>query len=364
MWFILEDSARAYLSAARDSPPNSMHRQRRRTLSHMTCLAVATFGASHIAAGATFNLSVERHPFAFDLTPSEFERIIQGSQKIISEACKRDRSGQCRISMSQGFRNADEKDKWVQIEPKTIFTEPDMQKIASQSNRNWISIYVVRRIQGCASHPGEIIAGCTVGLRSIFLTLLSNHKQKGKNGRDVRDQAWFDEQSIILAHELGHVAGLPDLCCDRFAGRLMFRTEHVVNRALSAKECSVYEKYPAVPSDSDLEIDIRVQGNPVNFANQTVGAASAPKIVALKNTSSGGIAMGDIVLDNTIDFAMLSDCPKPGYQLAARAACSVRLTFTPRSTGEKTATLTIVDCDVSSPQSVSITGTGIKAYRQ
>jgi len=228
---------------------------------------------------------------------------------------------------------------------------------------------VVRRIQACSSHPGDIIAGCTVGQHCIFLALLRYHKQKGKNGRDVRDQEWFDEQSFILAHELGHVAGLLDLCCDEFNGRLMFRTLHVASRSLSAKECTVYENYPRVPSDSDLEIDTQcwaqtvstmsVQGSTVRFANQAVGTTSAPQAVVVKNDGVAGIVMGKITLDDTMAFALLSTCPKPGYQLAAGATCSVKLTFTPRTNGTKSATLTIVDCDASSPHQVLVTGTGI-----
>jgi hypothetical protein len=223
----------------------------------MAYLGLLGLVASRLAASTVLELTVLRHPRAFPIQSAESARIIQGAQKIIAEACKSDWGGKCRFNITQRvFRNAEFKDRWVGIAPGTQFTKDDIDAIEGQSDTKGVFVYLVRGVHGCRMHSGEKIAGCTIG-NCIFLPLLKYHKVRARNGNlvDGRDDAWFDRQSYVLAHEIGHIAGLPDLCADRFKRRLMFGVEDVQNRLLLAKECVIFENYPRVSLDFDSDPD-------------------------------------------------------------------------------------------------------------
>src|SRR5581483_1133486 len=55
------------------------------------------------------------------------------------------------------------------------------------------------------------------------------------------------------------------------------------------------------------------------------------------------------------DFSKTTTC---GSSVPAYGVCTVSVTFTPKSTGKRTGTLTITDSDVTSPQVVALNGTG------
>ena len=116
-------------------------------------------------------------------------------------------------------------------------------------------------------------------------------------------------------------------------------------------------------------------------------ASSAPLMVSLSGTGTaseltvvpGSVAFGDIVVGSseemplmlnnrgtaavtslslmtTGDFAVTAGCPNT---LAIAASCIAQVTFTPKSTGLRSGTLTITSSDLSSPLAVPLSGTGI-----
>jgi hypothetical protein len=91
----------------------------------------------------------------------------------------------------------------------------------------------------------------------------------------------------------------------------------------------------------------------LTFASQSIGTTSAPQAVTMTNTGSGALTITSIV--TTGDFAQLNTC---GTNLAAGATCTINVTFTPTATGSITGTLTITDNALSSPQIVSLGGSG------
>ena len=98
----------------------------------------------------------------------------------------------------------------------------------------------------------------------------------------------------------------------------------------------------------------------LTFASTTQGSTSAPQLVTLKNTGSATlvIASGGIAFTGTdaSSFTLATTC---GSTLAAGASCTISVSFKPAAAGVLTATLSVADNAVSSPQKVTLTGTGV-----
>ena len=102
--------------------------------------------------------------------------------------------------------------------------------------------------------------------------------------------------------------------------------------------------------------------SPLNFPGSTpVGMSSAYQIVTLTDTSTTSyvdIASSSITGTNPNDFSIYVDeCS--GTQVQANGGvCFLLVTFTPQATGARTATLSVMDDGVGSPQSITLNGTG------
>src|SRR2546422_1001507 len=98
------------------------------------------------------------------------------------------------------------------------------------------------------------------------------------------------------------------------------------------------------------------------FGTQRVSTPSPVQTVTLTNSGTAPPSITPAVLGgaNAADFALASGttCIN-GATLAAGANCVLNLTFTPTAASARTATLTITDDAAGSPQSVSLTGTGV-----
>ncbi len=96
----------------------------------------------------------------------------------------------------------------------------------------------------------------------------------------------------------------------------------------------------------------------VTFGVQNIGTSSAPKTVTLTNTGPTIATLANIVLSGTFygDFVQANNCPAV---LAAGAACSITLTFSPTGTGPRTATLLVLGDRGTRLQSVALAGTGM-----
>ena len=105
---------------------------------------------------------------------------------------------------------------------------------------------------------------------------------------------------------------------------------------------------------------VKLSPNALDFKNQEVKATSAEKTVTLRNTGNADMkAIGVLFAgDHKSDFkkADTSTCLST---LAAGKSCQIKVTFTPRAEGERSATLTITSGANSSPDEISLKGTGI-----
>lgn len=121
----------------------------------------------------------------------------------------------------------------------------------------------------------------------------------------------------------------------------------------------------------EIETSATVGGTPtatltptsLPFTGTPVGSSTAAQVVTLKNTSASAaltIGSGGITFTGTNpgSFTKTTTC---GSSLAAGASCTISVSFKPATTGALSATLSVADNATGSPQTVSLTGTGLAA---
>jgi hypothetical protein len=89
------------------------------------------------------------------------------------------------------------------------------------------------------------------------------------------------------------------------------------------------------------------------FNKQTVGTTSAPQIVTLTNTGKTALTISS--MKATGQFGMTSTC---GTSVAPGANCAISVTFSPKTKGAKSGTVTINDSASSKPMVIELSGTG------
>jgi subtilase family serine protease/sugar lactone lactonase YvrE len=96
------------------------------------------------------------------------------------------------------------------------------------------------------------------------------------------------------------------------------------------------------------------------FGNQTVGTTSSAKTVTLTNSGTAALTSLSVSLAgaNPTDFAETTSC---GTTLAAKAACTITLAFKPAAASAFTAAVDVKDNASGSPQTIALSGTGIKS---
>lgn len=96
----------------------------------------------------------------------------------------------------------------------------------------------------------------------------------------------------------------------------------------------------------------------LSFGNQPVGIPSASQSVTLTNTGNITLTITSIAVTgtNSGDFTETNNC---GSSVAATASCAINVIFNPIASGARSASVTITDNASGSPQSFSLTGTGV-----
>ena len=94
------------------------------------------------------------------------------------------------------------------------------------------------------------------------------------------------------------------------------------------------------------------------FGNQVVGLTSASQSVTVTNSGTVAINIASISITgtNSADYAETNTCRG---SLAVGTSCMIFVTFTPTAIGARTASISIFDNASNSPQTVSLTGTGV-----
>jgi hypothetical protein len=103
--------------------------------------------------------------------------------------------------------------------------------------------------------------------------------------------------------------------------------------------------------------EVKLSTTKLTFPATAVGKVSAAQTVTLTNVGTTVLSISSISLTGTnpVDFAETKTC---GGTLAAGASCAIRGTFQPKVKGALSAILRITDNGGSSPQQVTLAGTG------
>jgi hypothetical protein len=92
------------------------------------------------------------------------------------------------------------------------------------------------------------------------------------------------------------------------------------------------------------------------FGDQLVNTTSSAEVITLRNLQTVPLSITGISTSG--DFTQTSTCPISPNTLAAASSCTISVTFTPTVLGTIPGTLTVTDNASTSPQTVSLTGTG------
>src|SRR5262249_6518710 len=98
----------------------------------------------------------------------------------------------------------------------------------------------------------------------------------------------------------------------------------------------------------------------IAFGNQAVGATSGTQVIVLSNPGSATLNISSITLTgpDASAFGLTNGC---STTLAAGSSCNLSANFRPSSSGPFTAAVTVTDDAGNSPQSASLSGTGMPA---
>jgi hypothetical protein len=94
-------------------------------------------------------------------------------------------------------------------------------------------------------------------------------------------------------------------------------------------------------------------GTPLSFGGVTVGYTSSPLSVTLTNTGKAALTISS--MKTTGQFAVTNTC---GSSVPAGKNCSISATFSPKSAGMKSGTVTINDSASSKPMVIELSGIG------
>jgi hypothetical protein len=98
---------------------------------------------------------------------------------------------------------------------------------------------------------------------------------------------------------------------------------------------------------------VSLSASSLTFGAQAAGTTSAAQTLTLTSSGTAALTINSIVI--TGDFSQTNTCPQ---SLAAGAACTISVFFAPTVAGTRTGTLTITDNGPTSPQVVSLGGSG------
>ncbi len=98
--------------------------------------------------------------------------------------------------------------------------------------------------------------------------------------------------------------------------------------------------------------------NSLNLGTLVVGATSSPQTATLTNTGNTALSITSITITgtNSGDYSQTNTC---GTSVAAGLSCTIVVTFMPKGSATRTASVSISDSSTDSPQQISLKGVGL-----
>src|SRR3954470_8016635 len=118
-----------------------------------------------------------------------------------------------------------------------------------------------------------------------------------------------------------------------------------------------------VPLGSAAGSDVTLSPTALTFADRAVGTTAEAQSVRLTNTGDGPLTISNVHIDGAeaADFGQSIDCPVNPDVLAVGSSCTIYVSFTPHGAGSRSATLAIATDPGGSPQTVTLSGSGVLA---
>jgi hypothetical protein len=114
-------------------------------------------------------------------------------------------------------------------------------------------------------------------------------------------------------------------------------------------------------SGTGIEPIATVSATSLSFGNEQVGTTSTAQPVTLSNTGNASLRVNGISINGTNpgNFAQTNTCGPFPATLAINASCTITVTFTPNTTGTRSADLAINVAKPATNQSVALSGVGV-----
>ena len=105
-------------------------------------------------------------------------------------------------------------------------------------------------------------------------------------------------------------------------------------------------------------LTVSLSATSLSYGSVFRGQSSAPQSVTLTNTGAGAVTITSIAVTGSgaSSYVFANNC---GASLAAGANCIIHGHFAPTTSGSLSATITITDNATGSPQTITLSGTGI-----
>jgi ASPM-SPD-2-Hydin domain-containing protein/centrosomal CEP192-like protein len=140
--------------------------------------------------------------------------------------------------------------------------------------------------------------------------------------------------------------------------------------AMAPGSTSTFELLRAQPAWNGVASALLVEApvpavalTPASIAlTQVITRSTPPQVISLTNIGTGDLHIGLISKggDHPGDWSETDTCA--GSTVASAASCTITVVFTPASTGDRSATLTVADDANRNPQVFTLTGTGIDPH--
>ena len=127
---------------------------------------------------------------------------------------------------------------------------------------------------------------------------------------------------------------------------------------LSSTQLADLAAYIANPAATNTAPVATLSSTTLGFGSINIGATSPAQPVTLTNTGAATLQISSITLSNA-EFARGSTGCTPTTALAPAASCTMIVTFTPLTTGVRSATLTVSHNAANAVSTVSLAGTGV-----